>query len=56
MKNALFILAGATAFSLASCSQEKTADTTTTTVPADGAVMTPALPFLTKPTRRAATA
>ena len=40
MKNALFILAGATAFSLASCSQEKTADTTTTTVPADGAVMT----------------
>ena len=39
MKNALFILAGATAFSLASCSQEKTADTTTTTVPADGAVM-----------------
>ena len=40
MKNALFILAGATAFSLASCSQEKTADTTATTVPADGAVMT----------------
>ena len=40
MKNALFVLAGATAFSLASCSQEKTADTTTTTVPADGAVMT----------------
>ncbi len=40
MKNALFILAGATAFSLASCSQEKTADTTTTTVPADGAMTT----------------
>ncbi|TDN35784.1 hypothetical protein E4631_05220 [Hymenobacter sp. UV11] len=40
MKNALFILAGATALSLASCSQEKTADTTTTTVPADGAVTT----------------
>ena len=40
MKNALFILAGATAFSLASCSQEKTTDTTTTAVPADGAVMT----------------
>lgn len=40
MKNALFILAGATAFSLASCSQEKTADMTTSTVPADGAVMT----------------
>ena len=40
MKNTLFILAGATAFSLASCSQEKTVDTTTTAVPADGAVMT----------------
>ncbi len=38
MKNALLLLASATAFSLASCSQEKTADTTTTTtVPADGA-------------------
>ncbi|WP_223650949.1 hypothetical protein [Hymenobacter psoromatis] len=41
MKNALFILAGATAFSLASCSQEKTTDkTTTTTAPADGAMAT----------------
>lgn len=37
MKNALLLLASATAFSLASCSQEKTADTTTTTTtaPAD---------------------
>ena len=39
MKNALFILAGATAFSLASCSQEKAADTTTA-APADGAMAT----------------
>lgn len=41
MKNALLLLLSASAFSLASCSQEKTADTTTTTtVPADGAVTT----------------
>jgi len=37
----LLLLLSASAFSLASCSQEKTADTTTTTtVPADGAVTT----------------
>ena len=40
MKNALLLLLGASALSLASCSQEKTADTTTTAVPADGAVTT----------------
>ncbi|MGI4743413.1 MAG: hypothetical protein ACRYG7_50320 [Janthinobacterium lividum] len=41
MKNALLLLAGATALSLASCSQEKTAETTTTTtLPADGAATT----------------
>lgn len=37
----MLLLLSASAFSLASCSQEKTADTTTTTtVPADGAVTT----------------
>ncbi|AMR27121.1 hypothetical protein A0257_08365 [Hymenobacter psoromatis] len=41
MKNTLLLLFGASALSLASCSQEKTADTTTTTaVPADGAATT----------------
>ncbi len=41
MKNALLLLLGASALSLASCSQEKTADTTTTTtLPADGAATT----------------
>lgn len=38
MKNSLFILAGAAALSLASCSQEKT--TTVATVPADGTTTT----------------
>ncbi|RZK93299.1 MAG: hypothetical protein EOO62_32195, partial [Hymenobacter sp.] len=39
MKNALLLLVSATALSLASCSQEKTTDTTTT-VPADGSTTT----------------
>lgn len=41
MKNSLFILVGAAALSLASCSQEKPADTTTTT-PNEGAVVSTA--------------
>ena len=40
MKNSLFILAGATALSLASCSQEKTTDVTTTPVAAEGTTTT----------------
>ncbi|RZK32452.1 MAG: hypothetical protein EOO57_14980 [Hymenobacter sp.] len=39
MKNSLLLFVGA-ALSLASCSQEKTAETTTTTTPTDGSAMT----------------
>ena len=40
MKNSLFILAGAAAFSLASCSQEKATEVTTVPVAANGATTT----------------
>ena len=40
MKNSLFILAGAAALSLTSCSQEKTTEVTTTPVAADGTTTT----------------
>ncbi|RZK20479.1 MAG: hypothetical protein EOO56_12670 [Hymenobacter sp.] len=39
MKNSLLLFAGAAAFSLASCSQEKSTETNATTTPADGTAM-----------------